>query len=148
LARQRNAFLHGESEGHRSHTGKPTSQAPAFLPVILMAIFKAMALQKYLLLHSRHDELVRRISSSSSASSSMLSSPTRVSGSRGGDEEKLISVNNQTKAILIELLDCASEQDDPNFRVWVRSRLVETEEELNALSGVGHPARATPRGHS
>jgi hypothetical protein len=50
------------------------------------------------------------------------------------DEEQLISINNQIRAILTELLDCVSAQNDPNFRAWVRLRLAETEQELQ-ISG-------------
>jgi hypothetical protein len=94
---------------------------------------KAVALQKYLLLHSQHDELVRRIRaspSSSSAASSASSSPTTRILEEKDDEEQLLSINSQIRDILTELLDCVSGQNDPNFRAWVRLRLVETEQEL------------------
>ncbi|KAH0545371.1 hypothetical protein FGG08_000512 [Glutinoglossum americanum] len=92
---------------------------------------RAVALQKYLLLHSQRGELIRRINSSSFASLSAPSSPTRIPEDPEDDEEQLISINNQTKAILIELLNCVSPQGDPSFRAWVQSRLSETERELS-----------------
>ncbi|KAI9776638.1 MAG: hypothetical protein M1839_009444 [Geoglossum umbratile] len=107
---------------------------------------RAKALQTYLLLHSQHDELLRRLQSpSSSTSASPSPSPTPSSAapppptntlpaSRSNTDQDpyalLLTVNNQTKAILTSLLACSSAREDPNFRAWVQSRLMETEQEL------------------
>ncbi|KAI9763858.1 MAG: hypothetical protein M1840_009042 [Geoglossum simile] len=126
---------------------------------------RAQALQTYLLLHSQHDELVRRLQSPSpspspttpSTSLNALSSPSPPPPPPPQDsnyqdpQTLLLTINNQTKATLTSLLACSSTREDPNFRAWVQSRLMETEQELRdwrRWSVHAEDARREAHGHA
>ncbi|KAL3422538.1 hypothetical protein PVAG01_06694 [Phlyctema vagabunda] len=46
------------------------------------------------------------------------------------DETKLKNVNQQIKTTLTELLNCESVKNDKRYRMWVQTRLLDTEKEL------------------
>lgn len=46
------------------------------------------------------------------------------------DEMKLKDVNQQIKSTLTELLNCESVRGDRRYRMWIQTRLMDTEKEL------------------
>lgn len=48
------------------------------------------------------------------------------------EEQRLSNVNESIKRTLTELLNCSSVRDDRSLRMWVQSRLMETEKELRS----------------
>lgn len=46
------------------------------------------------------------------------------------EEQRLVDVNVGIKRALMELLGCSGVRRDPGMRMWVQSRLMETEQEL------------------
>lgn len=46
------------------------------------------------------------------------------------DEHKLKDVNEQIKCTLTDLLNCESVKNDRQYRMWVQTRLMNTEKEL------------------
>jgi hypothetical protein len=46
------------------------------------------------------------------------------------DEQKLKNVNLQIKTTLTDLLNCESVKSDRRYRMWVQTRLMDTEKEL------------------
>lgn len=54
----------------------------------------------------------------------------RVLCTMADEERKLFDVNECIKRTLTELLNCDDARTDPDFRMWVQCRLMETEREL------------------
>lgn len=48
------------------------------------------------------------------------------------EEQRLFDVNEGIKRALMELLNCDASRSDPSFRMWVQTRLMETEKELRS----------------
>ena len=55
-----------------------------------------------------------------------------VLGEVAAQEQRLVDVNEGIKRALTELLNCDLVRGDKSFRMWVQSRLMETEKELRS----------------
>jgi len=53
-----------------------------------------------------------------------------IIGKIAEDEMQLKNVNQQIKSTLTDLLNCESVRRDPRYRMWVQTRLMDTEKEL------------------
>ena len=108
---------------------------------------RAYALQNYLLLHSQHEVLQRQQQRRGSLSNAQLvkhttitrrsSLPALVDESvlREADdgENKLISVIEQIKCTLTDLLNSEGVKNDSRNRMWVQTRLMNAEKELRGF---------------
>ncbi|ROT37495.1 hypothetical protein SODALDRAFT_325092 [Sodiomyces alkalinus F11] len=115
-----------------------------------------VALQKYLILHSQHQELRRNLDHIRSSAPSLGRNHTRrasvagppkmyrgspgvsptadesVMGQVVEEERRLFDVNEAMKRALMEMLNGAQAKHDPAFRTWVQCRLMDTEKELRS----------------
>jgi hypothetical protein len=46
------------------------------------------------------------------------------------DEQKLLTVNQQIKTTLTDLLNCEVVRNDSKYRMWIQTRLMDAEREL------------------
>lgn len=102
---------------------------------------RAVNLQKYLVLHAQHEDLLSQVASLTSHKrrpNQLLNYHGPPSSTTAGSEahsfippeRKLYHVNQQIKTTLTELLNCESVKRDRLYRAWVQTRLMEAEREL------------------
>ena len=119
------------------HIMNPTEKSPE----------RRHVLQKYLLLHSQHEALQRQQQKRGSISNAQLvgtSTITRTSsqsdpidesalGEIEDSENRLISVIEQIKCTLTELLNSKGVEDDSRYKMWVQTKLMNAEKELKGF---------------
>ncbi|KFY09977.1 hypothetical protein V491_07862 [Pseudogymnoascus sp. VKM F-3775] len=108
---------------------------------------RAYALQKYLLLHSQHETLQCQQRRRGSTSNTQIAGPATMTRRSSlpalvdegvlreaeDGENKLISVIEQIKCTLTDLLSSESVKDDNRYRMWVQTRLMNAEKELRGF---------------